>query len=126
MPLSPERWAERAHYDLETAQAMLDSGRFLYVLFCCQQAVEKMIKALIIRQTGELPPRIHNLIQLAAEGNLELTPERGRFFRKLGSYYVQSRYPEEIETGGKFISRHTAAETLKRTGEIIQWLSSLM
>lgn len=39
-----QKWVEQARYDLETARAMLDSGRYVYVVFCCQQAVEKMIK----------------------------------------------------------------------------------
>ena len=60
-----EKWAAQSLYDIETAKAMLDSGRYLYVLFCCQQAVEKMLKALIAKRTRELPPRLHNLIRLA-------------------------------------------------------------
>ena len=51
MTSASDRWAEQARYDLETAQAMMESGRYLYVLFCCQQAVEKMLKALIANQT---------------------------------------------------------------------------
>jgi HEPN domain-containing protein len=41
-----EKWVAQAQYDIETAKAMFDTGRYLYVLFCCQQAVEKMLKAL--------------------------------------------------------------------------------
>ncbi len=37
----PERWAEQARYDLDTARAMLDSGRYLYVLFCCRQVLSQ-------------------------------------------------------------------------------------
>lgn len=44
---------------------MLASGRYLYVVFCCQQAVEKALKAVIVRKTGALPPRVHNLLRLA-------------------------------------------------------------
>ena len=35
------QWAEQAQYDLDTADAMLKAGRYLYVLFCCHQAVER-------------------------------------------------------------------------------------
>ena len=35
-------WVERAEYDLETAKAMLDTARYLYVAYMCQQAVEKL------------------------------------------------------------------------------------
>ena len=49
------QWAERAQYDLDTADAMFKAGRYLYVLFCCQQAVEKALKAVIVRGTGNCP-----------------------------------------------------------------------
>ncbi|MEW6185460.1 MAG: HEPN domain-containing protein [Thermodesulfobacteriota bacterium] len=50
-----DRWEEQARYDVDTARAMMESGRYLYVLFCCQQAVEKMLKALIAQRTNEFP-----------------------------------------------------------------------
>lgn len=36
-----EYWLDIAKYDLETAEAMFDSGRYLYVVFMCQQSIEK-------------------------------------------------------------------------------------
>jgi HEPN domain-containing protein len=47
MSSASKHWTEQARYDLDTARAMFDSGRYLYVLFCCQQAVEKALKAII-------------------------------------------------------------------------------
>ncbi|RLC46069.1 MAG: hypothetical protein DRH70_06280 [Candidatus Coatesbacteria bacterium] len=43
---------------------MLKSARLLYVLFCCQQAVEKMLKGIIAKRTEAFPPRLHNLKRL--------------------------------------------------------------
>ena len=43
----PDDWMEQARHDLQTAKAMLAARRYLYVLFCCQQAVEKAIKGLL-------------------------------------------------------------------------------
>lgn len=71
MTAVPEQWAEKARYDLDTAKAMLESGRYLYVLFCCQQAVEKALKGVIARRTGEMPLRLHNLIRLAEEAGFD-------------------------------------------------------
>lgn len=36
-------WLDISDYDLETARAMLFSERYLYVVFMCQQAMEKII-----------------------------------------------------------------------------------
>ena len=39
-------WLDIAKYDLKTAEAMLTSGRFVYVVFMCQQSLEKLAKGL--------------------------------------------------------------------------------
>lgn len=41
---------------------MQKSRRYLYVAFCCQQTVEKTIKALIVKQTNEFPPRVRAML----------------------------------------------------------------
>ena len=92
----PEQWAEQARYDLDTARAMLASERYLYVLFCCQQAVEKMLKAVIAERSGQCPPRLHNLLRLAEHAGVELDPSQTVLMEDLARYYIQSRYPEEI------------------------------
>jgi HEPN domain-containing protein len=38
-------WAEIADYDLDTAEAMLATKRYLYVGFMCHQTIEKLLKA---------------------------------------------------------------------------------
>jgi HEPN domain-containing protein len=122
----PQRWAEQGRYDLDTARAMLQSGRFIYVLFCCQQAVEKMLKGIIAKTTGEMPPRIHNLMQLVKRAGLEPDEEQSLLMRELSEYYIQSRYPEEIETVLPFAGPEISHDTLKRTEKIVEWLSSMI
>lgn len=38
-------WVELSDYDLDTAQAMLETRRYLYVGFMCHQVIEKILKA---------------------------------------------------------------------------------
>jgi len=42
---------------------MLRESRLVYVIFCCQQAIEKALKA-HIDERGDDPPYIHSLIKL--------------------------------------------------------------
>jgi len=122
----PDQWAEQARYDFETAQAMLASRRYLYVLFCCQQAVEKMIKSVIVKQTDGFPPRLHNLPMLAEKAGLSLDDARADFLGLLSSYYTQSRYPEEIEALGRRATPEIASETLEQTEQVLEWLGSMI
>jgi len=122
----PDDWVERARYDLETAKAMLAAGRYLYVLFCCQQAVEKAIKGIIALRSGEMPPRLHNLMRLAEKAELEVDEPTAERLRALTAYYVQTRYPEEIRKLSAGVDRPLAEEAIRQTEELLQWLSTSM
>ncbi len=126
MSETEQGWVDQATYDLETARAMLTSGRFLYVLFCCQQALEKALKAVIVRKTGALPPRVHNLLRLAEVADLEQDQAQIRFLGELSAYYIQSRYPEEISTAGATVTPDIANEVLEKTEQSIKWVLSLL
>ena len=121
-----DEWADRARYDLETAKTLLESGRYLYVLFCCQQAVEKALKALIANRTGEMPPRIHNLTKLTDAAGLKPDEERVDFLAALSVFYVQTRYPGEIEVLETAKNRESAVSIVRKTEETIEWLFSML
>lgn len=124
--MSPGNGSDRARYDLETADAMLKAGRYLYVLFCCQQAVEKALKAVIVKKTGELPPRVHNLLRLAEVAEIASDPERLRFLGELSGYYIQSRYPEELTGEGEALSEELARRILGETERTVTWVLSIL
>lgn len=119
------KWAELAAYDLATAEAMLGAGRYLYVLFCSQQAVEKSLKAVLVDRTGEFPPRTHDLLRLARAGKIPLTEDRDAFLRTVTKYYIGTRYPEEIRLLANEVSRELAGGILQDAKGIVQWLETL-
>lgn len=121
-----KRWADRAEYDLETARALLASKRYLYVLFCCQQSIEKALKAVIVSKTGELPPRIHNLPRLAELGGLAANQDRMQLLAQLSTFYIQSRYPEDIDALAASTTNEDAQKAIRQTEELIKWLLSLL
>ncbi len=46
-----QNWIALSDYDLETARHMLATGRYLYVIFMCHLALEKMLKAHVTETT---------------------------------------------------------------------------
>jgi HEPN domain-containing protein len=108
-------WVDASRYDLDTARALLNSRRYLYVLFMCQQALEKLLKAHAMARTGEFPPRIHNLARLGELAGLKCSAEEKALLERLSLYYLQSRYPPEIQALAKNVSRPTAMTQLKQT-----------
>jgi len=119
------QWAERAQYDLDTADAMFKAGRYLYVLFCCQQAVEKMLKSIIVQRADELPPRIHQLARLAEVAGVALDDSQADFLRELSAYYIPTRYPEKVADLALDVKEERARQVLSQSREFMQWLSSI-
>jgi HEPN domain-containing protein len=116
-------WVERAEYDLETAKSMLDTGRYLYVGYMCQQAVEKVLKGIIAQQNKENLP-IHNLNRLAQVAGIEnnLNAEQFNFLAELTPYCIEARYGDFRESLSEIINEQRAREVYAETQEIFQWL----
>ena len=116
-------WVERAEYDLETARSMLDTGRYLYVGYMCQQAVEKILKGIIAQQNKENLP-IHNLNRLAQVAGIEndLNAEQFNFLAELTPYCIEARYGDYRESLSEIINEQRAREVYAKTQEIFQWL----
>lgn len=118
---------DRVNYDWDTAQAMNKTGRYLYVVFMCQQAVEKTLKALLAFQGKEIKP-IHNLSKLAELAGIlhEFDKEAHVFVDKLSNYYLNARYKETIDTLSRAIGKIEAKEYLAKTEKVIIWLTQKM
>lgn len=117
------RWVERAQYDLETAKVMLDTARYLYVAYMCQQAVEKLLKGIIAHQGKENLP-IHNLNRLAEVAVIrnDLNAEQFNFLAELTPYCIEARYGDYKESLADIINAKKAREVYEKTEEIFKWL----
>ena len=116
-------WVERSKYDLDTAKAMLGTGRYLYVSYMCQQAIEKILKAIIAQQGKENFP-IHNLNRLAEISliDAELNAEKFNFLAELTPYNIEARYGDYKESLSEIINDKNAQKVYEKTLEIHEWL----
>lgn len=108
-------WLDASRYDLQTAKALLKSRRYIYVLFMCQQSLEKLLKAHVTAQTRQFPPRVHNLMRLAEMSGSEFSEEEKMLLERLSLYYLQSRYPPEVQALAKTVNSSMATAHLKQT-----------
>lgn len=117
-------WVDIAEYDLITARAMLETGRHLYVVFMCQQAIEKIIKAIYIQKYDVEPPRSHNLAYVFNKLNLSASEQIIELFTMLTAYYIETRYPTYKERLSTVMTREKAEQYFERTQEAFRWLKS--
>jgi HEPN domain-containing protein len=122
-----KKWVERVDYDVETAEAMHNAGRYVYSVFMCQQAIEKCLKALIAYSEGEILP-VHNLRRLAEMANVvaDLSEEQLVKLDFFSQYYINARYKEDIAELSKGITQDVSRSLIDFSKDTIRWLSRRM
>ena len=120
-----KNWIEHSDYDFETAEAMNNSGRYLYVLITAQQSIEKQLKAVYEYKCKKIP-KVHDLLRLANGLELSLTENQNKLFIELSYYYVASRYQERVKKLSARINRTISSSIINETKEILTWLKSMI
>jgi HEPN domain-containing protein len=121
-----EYWLGLANYDVETARAMLQTCRYLYVGFMCHQTIEKAFKAAIARNltAAEIPPKIHDLTKLAVRANLieKMSNEQQDFIEELNPLNIEARYPEHKKAIAAGLNADVCRQLLTETEELLCWI----
>jgi len=122
-------WLYHAQYDIDTAGVMYQGGRWLYVVFMCQQAVEKLCKGLYLLYIDDNVPRIHDISNLVRRFEDKLPEAISEdifiFFDRLTNFYLNDRYPEYQQNISGMVNEQAAKSVLDKTKELFQWLLTL-
>lgn len=117
-------WIELSDYDLETAEAMLSSKRYLYVGFMCHQTIEKAFKAYFTLLKSDVAPYSHSLSYIAKKGDFyELfTDDQKDFIDQIEPLNIEARYPSHKERLMKSLTEIKCDDIISKTKEIQKWI----
>ncbi len=113
-------WRDSSLEDMEVARILIAKNRIRHGLFWAHLTLEKMLKAHVCRKTGDLAPRIHNLIRLSELAGLEMQEDQNEFLGMVNEFNMEGRYgenPEEIPAMTK------VQDILKQVEEMVGWLN---
>ena len=116
-------WIALAEEDLGAAGLMLREGLYRACIFHCQQAIEKLLKAIWVESAAAgYPPREHNLTLLAEMADVELSKEQASFFDALSKQYMPARYADIAIDEKVEYSPEQADNYYRQTVSEFQWL----
>ena len=113
------RWREEAEDDMDLGRHALKLGKHRNAVFLAHLALEKVLKALVFRCSGEPPPRIHNLSELASRTSVLLDDKEMRFLGRMNFYQLAGRYPDS-QRGG--IDPERAIRDFREAVRLFDWL----
>ena len=117
-------WLDIADYDLDTAEAMHQTGRWLYVAFMCHQVIEKTLKAYWCSTQSSDPPYTHSHTRLADGSGLydQMTDEQRDFLDLITNYNIEARYPEDKEALARTLTDEFCRQMIDETRQLQQWI----
>ena len=118
-----EQWILQANDDIEVAELLFKSKKYLHSIFICHLAVEKALKAVYANINDQVPPKTHNLIYLLEITKLELSSEKYECLASLNDAGIPTRYPEDRDQMLKEFTDENVGSTIKTSKEVILWIT---
>jgi HEPN domain-containing protein len=119
--LSRKYWVASSDEDFAAAQSLFEKGHLRHSLFFAHLAIEKLLKAHIVRATRDVPPRIHDLVRLFQITALDLGDEQKDCLLEFGAYQLEGRYPDSQQMP---LDKVFVNHELIRAGDILGWLKT--
>jgi HEPN domain-containing protein len=119
-------WSEGAEYDMGVADAMFQTGKYPYALFMGHLALEKLLKALVVKTTRKHAPITHLLEKLARKSEVEMPEETYIKLRDFMEFHFEARYPSEQNVFYKKCTSKYTDKNLKEIKKVYKWLKSLL
>lgn len=119
-------WLDGAKYDMGVANAMFKTRKYPYALFMGHLALEKLLKALVVKNTKKHAPYTHSLDKLAKKSKIDMPEEMLIKLREFMEFHFEARYPSEQKA---FYKKCTPSYTKANMSEIrktYKWLKSLL
>jgi len=118
-------WLATAADDLTAAEHLLQSGDYTHALFFAHLYLEKVLKAQVVRATGEHAPISHNLRYLAEKAGLELSTEQLAFLARVTEYAIKARYPDMELQFKRQCTQEFCSSELKAIKEFGRWVEKM-
>lgn len=87
-------WLKTAKHDYDTMVGLYRIKRYSDCLFYGHIVLEKTLKALVVKNTREPAPFIHDLVRLQDIAKLDLSEESIDLLDQINEFNIRTRYPE--------------------------------
>lgn len=119
-------WIEMSDYYFDTAMAMFETKRYLYVGFMCHQVIEKILKAYWSKVLEEPPLKIHTPSRLAEKTKIDqdMSEEQSNLIDALEPLNIEARYPSHKERLLKTLTAEYCRILIKQTDILRLWIKN--
>jgi len=121
-----EYWQTEAKEGLGVAIHLFEKNDYSYALFFGHLAVEKMLKAIFVKNISQDVPRSHNLLRLAKAAQIATNDQQKHDLIRITAFNLEARYPDYKRKFRKKCTREFSKIELQRIEKVFSWLKSML
>ncbi len=115
-------WTISAERNWQTAQVLYKFKHYDACLFFCHLTIEKLLKGLVVLETDQSAPYIHDLLLLADRAKISLSKEQRELLAEITTFNISSRYDNEKLSFYKKCTPSFTKKYFTISKELVLWL----
>ena len=115
-----QKWLEIAESDYGSSLYLFDGARYPQSISLLCQAIEKLLKAILIEFASKPPKKIHRLENIAHDTGIEFSDNQYEILTDLSKHYSRVRYPSI--SGVSYNTKAKALPIINKGKEMYLWI----
>ncbi len=117
-------WVESSDRDFRAMQNLYNSKDYSWSLFIGHLVIEKLLKAIYIRNIREHPIPIHDLTRIAAKAGIECSEEVLNQLDTITTFNISARYEDFKQSFYSKCNKEFTENWIHQISELRQWIKS--
>ena len=115
-------WIDSSEDDLKAMNNLFNSKDYVWSLFLGHLVIEKLLKAVAVRNGIDYVPKIHDLNKIAKKANLEVDSETEDLLDVITTFNIEARYPDYKRGFYKKCTKEFTSEYNDKIRNLRLWL----
>lgn len=121
-----EYWKESADKDFKTMVDLYKTKNYSWALFMGHLVIEKLLKALYVKQKGEYPPLIHDLRRICEKAGVELDMTQQIYFDSISRFNINARYDDYKQSFYMLCTESFTKEWIEKIKGSRLWIKEML
>jgi HEPN domain-containing protein len=119
-------WVETSNEDFSTMIHLYDSKDYSWCLFIGHLVIEKLLKAMYVKNIGANVPKTHDLLRLADKALVETSNDQKDDLDLVTTFNISARYPDYKQSFKNKCTYEFTTNTINKIKELRKWLMKLI
>jgi HEPN domain-containing protein len=119
-------WINSSDTDFKTMEDMFHTKNNHWALFMGHLVIEKLAKALYVKQKADYPPLLHDLRRILEKSGIEIDTDQRIILDTITRFNINARYDDYKNSFYKLCTDNFAQEWIVKIKECRLWIKTML